>query len=432
MEEQAKSLSPFDWKLETGNSRLHKARGLSLVELVVFIVIVSAAVAGIIGVIDVTTRSSVDPMIHKQALAIAEAVLEEVQLQPFTYCDPDDPGAATADAGGAPIAFGAASQGTTGSTAVGSLTFSHTVGAGGAGRILVVGVNMFSTADPLPTVSTMTYAGQSMTFLSTEIDTSVPPRIRTEMWYITAPATSANNIAITFSASVRAVAGGMSYTGVHQTAPFGAPASAGGVSTSASVAVSSAAGELVVDSVGARENTSETQSLTAGAGQTERYNGVSRTGTINNNNVVGAGSEEAGAASVTMSWTVGTSARWAIVAAPLKPAGGCATLTEAIGPEAGETRYSSTLPFDNVNDYHGFDTNTAAPSGIRNIDSTLIAGLDGYRVTVSVAGQPLGAIGNDAYGNPQSLLVSVTVTGPGNTTVTLYGYRTRYAPNDLP
>jgi len=26
----------------------------------------------------------------------------------------------------------------------------------------------------------------------------------------------------------------------------------------------------------------------------------------------------------------------------------------------------------------------------------------------------------------------VTVTGPGNTTVTLNGYRTRYAPNALP
>jgi MSHA pilin protein MshD len=35
-------------------------------------------------------------MIQKQALAIAEALLEEVQLQPFTYCDPDDPQAATA------------------------------------------------------------------------------------------------------------------------------------------------------------------------------------------------------------------------------------------------------------------------------------------------------------------------------------------------
>lgn len=191
-------------------SSVRRSRGLSLVEQIMFIVIVGAAVAGVIGVIDVTTRSSADPMLHKQALAIAEAMMEEVRLQPFTYCDPDDPAAATASIGGCPV------------------------------------------------------------------------------------------------------------------------------------------------------------------------------------------------------------------------------LAESLGPEPGETRYSSTLPFDNVNDYHGFDSSTAVPPGIRNIDGTAIAGLDEYRVTVSVAGQTLGGIGNDAFGNPQSLLITVTVTGPGNTTVTLNGYRTRYAPNALP
>jgi len=62
----------------------------------VFIVIVSIAVAGVVGALSMATRASADPMIQKQALAIAEALLEEVQLQPFTYCDPDDPQAATA------------------------------------------------------------------------------------------------------------------------------------------------------------------------------------------------------------------------------------------------------------------------------------------------------------------------------------------------
>lgn len=71
-------------------------RGVSLVELIVFIVVVSTAVAGVLTAFTVSTRGSADPMIQKQALAIAEAVLEEVQLQPFTYCDPDDANAATA------------------------------------------------------------------------------------------------------------------------------------------------------------------------------------------------------------------------------------------------------------------------------------------------------------------------------------------------
>ena len=77
-------------------TRQSRSRGFSLVELVVFIVLVSVAVAGVLGALNVSTRASVDPMIQKQALAIAEALLEEVQLQPLTYCDPDDPNAPTA------------------------------------------------------------------------------------------------------------------------------------------------------------------------------------------------------------------------------------------------------------------------------------------------------------------------------------------------
>src|SRR6267143_579262 len=76
--------------------RPRAAHGVSLIELIVFIVIVGIAVAGVVGALSMATRASADPMIQKQALAIAEALLEEVQLQPFTYCDPDDSNAATA------------------------------------------------------------------------------------------------------------------------------------------------------------------------------------------------------------------------------------------------------------------------------------------------------------------------------------------------
>ncbi len=65
--------------------------GLSLIELIMFIVIVSVGVAGILTVMNVVTRKSADPLIRKQALAIAESLLEEIEAQPFTYCDPDDP-----------------------------------------------------------------------------------------------------------------------------------------------------------------------------------------------------------------------------------------------------------------------------------------------------------------------------------------------------
>jgi MSHA pilin protein MshD len=182
--------------------------GTTLVELVVFIVVVSAAVAGVLLALNSATRGSADPMIRKQALAIAEALLEEVELMPFTYCDTDDAQVSTA------------------------------------------------------------------------------------------------------------------------------------------------------------------QSATVGAS-------------------------------------------------------GCTAAVEASGPEAGETRYSSATPFDNVNDYHGF---TMSP--VVDITQAGISGLaSSYSASVTVAENSLGGIATpDADGQPNSLLITVTVTGPANVSVVLQGYRAKYAP----
>ncbi|MFN0318434.1 MAG: type II secretion system protein [Burkholderiales bacterium] len=65
-------------------------RGLSMVEVIIFIVLVGVAIAGVLGVMNTVVSRSSDPMVRKQAMAIAEAMLEEVQLMPMTYCDPDD------------------------------------------------------------------------------------------------------------------------------------------------------------------------------------------------------------------------------------------------------------------------------------------------------------------------------------------------------
>jgi len=75
---------------------LHRQAGLTIIELIVFIVIVGTALAGVLTVLSVAVRGSADPVIRKQGLAIAESLLEEVMSQPFTWCDPDDRSAATA------------------------------------------------------------------------------------------------------------------------------------------------------------------------------------------------------------------------------------------------------------------------------------------------------------------------------------------------
>lgn len=190
-------------------------RGASLIELIMFIIVVGAGLAGVIGVLNVTAQGSADPLIQKQALAIAEAYLEEVLAAPFTYCDPDDDHAATAESTGA-----------------------------------------VNPADPTR----------------------------------------------------------------------------------------------------------------------------------------------------------------------------CHTTLETIGAEAGETRGSGTTPYDNVNDYSSLAAGAPA-----SIDGTPIAGLGAYQVTIAVTAEAISTVAaNDSNGRPQSLRVTVTVTGPGNVTVTLDGYRTRYAPNALP
>ena len=76
---------------------LRKQRGVTLVELLVSIVIVSIAASGVLGVLSMTTAASADPMIRHQAAAIAEAYLEEILLKPVADPDGADGEAARAD-----------------------------------------------------------------------------------------------------------------------------------------------------------------------------------------------------------------------------------------------------------------------------------------------------------------------------------------------
>jgi MSHA pilin protein MshD len=71
-------------------------RGVSLIELIIFIVVVSIGLAGVLMAINTAVAGSADPMVRKQALAAAESLLEEIMLQPFTYCTPGDTAASTA------------------------------------------------------------------------------------------------------------------------------------------------------------------------------------------------------------------------------------------------------------------------------------------------------------------------------------------------
>lgn len=57
--------------------------GFTLIEVIVLIVVVSTALVGVLLVFQTTVRSSADPQVHKQALAIAEALLDEILLTSY-------------------------------------------------------------------------------------------------------------------------------------------------------------------------------------------------------------------------------------------------------------------------------------------------------------------------------------------------------------
>lgn len=65
------------------------ARGFLLVEAAVLLAVVGVALAGML--LALTRASSADPLLRRQALYIAEALLDEVERAPFSSC-PDGSG----------------------------------------------------------------------------------------------------------------------------------------------------------------------------------------------------------------------------------------------------------------------------------------------------------------------------------------------------
>jgi MSHA pilin protein MshD len=66
-----------------------RERGVSLVELVIFIVVIGIALSSVAGALAFAGRHSGDPLVQRQALAVAESLLQEVLAQPFVPQNPD-------------------------------------------------------------------------------------------------------------------------------------------------------------------------------------------------------------------------------------------------------------------------------------------------------------------------------------------------------
>jgi len=135
-----------------------------------------------------------------------------------------------------------------------------------------------------------------------------------EFWGLVSPPSGTANVVVTLGGNTDGIAVGVTtFTNVNQFAPLGSFASAQGKSATPSVSTTSAAGELVLDTVAFKDGLA----LDVGANQTQLWSAANSA-----NKVRGAGSTEAGAASVTMSWSQPSSTikEWAIGAVSIKPA----------------------------------------------------------------------------------------------------------------
>ncbi|KNZ33504.1 MAG: hypothetical protein AD742_06335 [Methylibium sp. NZG] len=116
---------------------------------------------------------------------------------------------------------------------------------------------------------------------------------------------------------------------------------------------------------------------------------------------------------------------------------GCASTVDALGPEAGETRYNAANRFDAVSDYQGLTLpGPGCPGGLCDIGGTQLnpagGGLTGCQANVAMAAQAMtGIAATDANGRPQVLRVVVTVRCPGAGDIVLEGLKVRHAPNRI-
>lgn len=67
----------------SGKRMLTRMAGVTLVELIIAIVIVSAALAGLVAAFTRANLASADPVVTQQMVAIAESMMEEVMLKPY-------------------------------------------------------------------------------------------------------------------------------------------------------------------------------------------------------------------------------------------------------------------------------------------------------------------------------------------------------------
>ena len=208
------------------------------------------------------------------------------------------------------IAFDAVSYSAPGFT--NTTTFAHTVSAVLDNPILFVHTNLVPAAPKEVTICT--YGGEALTKLDNQtFDDGGNPQYQ-EVWYLLAPPTGPNNIIVTWDGNGELTATAESWVDVSALGTQIKLAKDAVAGTAIQIVLTSQAGELCVDFLSVKNvNAAAVQ----GAGQTIRA-GLQSNEIANTNRHRDQPSEEAGAASVTMSWTITNACAAGLIGVPLK------------------------------------------------------------------------------------------------------------------
>ena len=193
---------------------------------------------------------------------------------------------------------------TTGPAITSPMSVAHTTGTG-ANRLMLVGISQKNR-----TIASVTYGSTPLTLVG---ENNINTNARVAIYQLVNPPSGTNTVTVNFSSAPDkgAIVSVTTYSGVHQTTPLGAFATAQNGGGTPTVTAVSATGDLVYDIIACRN-----EAVTVNGSQAQRWN-------LNSGSEInGAGSTKAGGASnTTMSWSYSNnSPDWSLGAVAIKQA----------------------------------------------------------------------------------------------------------------
>jgi hypothetical protein len=292
-------------------------------------------------------------------------------------------------------------------------SWSHTVPAGGPNRYLLVGVSINHTMRT-PVVTDITFvttpsSGMNVVQALSHLGNATSAgQLRVEIWGLAAPATGLGVLTVRLDGPGGFVAGGLSFTGVHQSSSTRPLVSNLGTGVTASLPIPSDTGEVVV-SVHASRGVVLPQARAPHVGRWA-FEGL----------VLGAGGTEAGRPGVTVLWdTPAASQPWLLAGLSMLPAATAAidagapdlppdTLPDSAAPPVDAAVDTAPVPVDAVADAGAPPVDTALDTSSPPVDAAADSAPPPDTAADAAAADVTGA--TDVAARPED---SASADGPG-------------------